>query len=399
MSNTASCPCPPKQVAIIPVSKSTACFDPCAAQNEATAACDPRQAPFFTQVVSASVAMPLVGSEVLVEVCDTSLWAVGQWVQTPLGKLKITEVTSSSLRLLNGCPGPTAISGNSSPGTISTGPFNIWLTDFDCTVEDICDEVNTCLEAATELCLPNLPDIGNGNFGHLWAGTEEDPCGEDSTSCVRRVPGATTDGNQICFATPSENETDTFFPAVYEAADVCDDNGFCLKKRAAEANPGLDIWCAGSQSFLQTPNDFSDVGYKLGVNPVTGCVKFVEDRKEVQFAWTSRVDTMAAGNYTFDFATEAPLQGVTLPTGPYKARVTVHILDSSSSDIQLVLTNDQGETRQTMPIGSGVGSESGVYVFEMSVSDDDTVDYTINKGGGSSAISYLTFSALLPACE
>ena len=383
---------------MMPVAQSTACYDPCAAENALNGACDPRQAPFFSFITSASVTQPAVGSEVLVEVCDPTLYTQDMWLEVAgLGKLQITEVTTTAIRLLNGCPGPLAVDGNAAPGTVVNGPIVVWPTDYDCTVPDFCADTAQCLEDATELCFPNVPDLGV-DTGHFFAGTEEDPCGEMSTSCLRRVPGMTTNGATICFAAPEETTTENWIPAVYEDEDVCSGEGKCLKAREAEAEDGFDIWCGGSVTFLPRPNDYTDKCYRPVVDPDTGCLKFGELNYEEQFAWTSRVDEMAAGNYTFDIAAEALTQGVTLPTGPYKMRVTVWIKDSSSSDIQLVVGSSP-HTRSTMPIGSGSGGESGVYTWIMTPDSNDTMPYTINKGGGTSAVAYLTFSAIIPCCE
>lgn len=119
----------------------------------------------YDQILQAAV-VPSVGSEMILMVCNPSLYTVGSWIEFTDGSavgsaFQVTVVNSVEgyIKVRNSCSdGETAIDGNASPGaSISSGARFIVRGRTDCrTADEKVDELKSLIPLVDELCLDGI---------------------------------------------------------------------------------------------------------------------------------------------------------------------------------------------------------------------------------------------------
>lgn len=186
------------------------------------AGCESNKGRFYDLVLEDFI-MPEVGGEAYLKVCDGSLWKKGMYVGAILSGNKIaafiiTEVGTRKLKVLNGCDksGDSPFLGNPEKGSKIANKTIIFPipptgceTGFAQSVLSVLESSGgqTALESIISqldnICFTTIPDIGEDESGHLFAGTKPDcDCAEeDYSSCLRKVKDITIaeGGKYFCF--------------------------------------------------------------------------------------------------------------------------------------------------------------------------------------------------------
>lgn len=272
--NGNNCSTIPRRFFITEVEESVA--NTCSQENQC-----PFNTPFFDETLANSgFVISAVGSTFIIQVCDNSRWAIGQWVKIPnAGRFEIVSKDGcNNIHLRNGCNTDEAIPGNVEPGTNFNGTHKVIPSNYNCSEDnndDFCnvilDEIASCEQ---ELC-KILQSIENGQDYYLVASSfvEGD---EDALNCFKKATNILVKENTICFSSlPSNSLSKIDDIPVQDVQIIPPDN--CLAKRSLPSNPAVDIYCDGGKQYLEVPSDWEDKQYVLGVNDSTGCPDFVEN--------------------------------------------------------------------------------------------------------------------------
>ena len=384
--------CDAGSYAVIPIKGNAASDDPTGPYIPGSDACPDVQASFYSLIIG-GFTVPAVNASVCVSVCKAGYLAEGMWIKTAVGKFRVTRIFEGDgkIQLTNSCPDGSAVEGNSDPGTVVTSNLKFWVVDHNCD-ENIGTLLDSHLETKTELCLPDMADQGEAEKVLLWGGTAEDPCGASNTNCSRVVTKISAEDGTLAFQDPltDDTELDTY-DAVFQQ-DACAPEGFKLKRRSIASAEGVDVICGGKNEFKEVPSDWQDKQYALRPNPTTGCPEWRE-QSEQQIAWHSTLQHLTSGvQQTLDLDTLG-----TLPSEPFKIRVTADVDNNTGSSIQVVIFSGAANERSTMAIGalSGAGNSTGTCVWEVYPRDNRYLDYQVQKSGGSDYRATIAVSAIL----
>lgn len=150
------------------------------------------QDPTFDSINSEFV-VPSVGSAVTIQVCNPSVYSVGQWIQF-FGytlTMQIIAITGSNIQIRNGCPGGIEIDSNPNAGLLipRLTRFNV-VDQPDCMSEaDKLEQILDALSQADEICTPNLLEGTPTAEVQPVAVTINDPNNTGFGRCIRRIFG------------------------------------------------------------------------------------------------------------------------------------------------------------------------------------------------------------------
>jgi hypothetical protein len=283
---------------------------------------------FYTLTSEKIFTVPAVGEEANMEVCDPGAFVEGQWIQHPLGKFRITKVEPACLTVANGCPNESAVLGNEAPGSTVSGRVPIWVTEYDCSDDSVCDQLLTCIDEGDDISFTNTPvaDTDGGEY-HLFGGEIDDACGSgtDNASKLHKIEGITSDGKTLTFKEMPERDDeseDTFYRIVGEQVDGCEEaKGIQLKLSSNPANAGVYVMCGGKEVFVEVPEDYDEKSYVLQPGD-SGCPEWVENSGNIFF-----------GCYAGEFATDGNDQTAIVPSWSSEVNDSGFVVDSTEVEV------------------------------------------------------------------
>ena len=154
-------------------------------------------------LITQPFSVPLVAASIDISVCDPTRYAVGQWVYIMgAGIFWVTVINENgTLTVRNSCSdGVSPIAGNSAPGVLIPIGAELWIIAEpgwpQCVGDANCANMLACLAAATDICIPNIPDAA-----------DTDPIGligtEAAGKCLRNIPGILSQDNALRYSNRS----------------------------------------------------------------------------------------------------------------------------------------------------------------------------------------------------
>lgn len=158
----------------------------------ATAACLLQEPTYDVSVGAYTI--PAVNSSSPIQVCNGTLYTVGEWVQFvgDGSTLQVISIVGNGLQLSNRCPNTAPIKGNSNPGTVipAGNPIVIVGEPACLTEEEALSELLSALANAKSLCMPALEaEASETSKMHLLGWRKEDPNNSDFQKCIQWLSG------------------------------------------------------------------------------------------------------------------------------------------------------------------------------------------------------------------
>jgi hypothetical protein len=292
----------------------------------------------FYDLTTEPFTFPALGMEGYLRVCDGSLWKAGQFIAITTGPssiaaMRITEVGSQRLKVLNGCDrsGDNGIFGNPDPGTVIPVKSLIYAIPPTGCDSDLANRIINTLEQsgvetiinilaeAEDICFTSLKDLGDNEEGHLFVGTMPDcECAPDSlfSSCFKKIKRIFTGqgGKTLCM--PDVATVDLI--DVQKRIAIFDDSG-CLKKGPTYSDLKS---CDNQESFLKdvpfdAVNGCND-GISLGLSPnadhlqITS-MKFDDPNSDDS---ANKVTRWVSTEKKYAVLTHTTASGIDAPAGP-----------------------------------------------------------------------------------
>lgn len=135
--------------------------------------------------------VPLSTNTTSMQVCNPSVYAVGQWLYFNSSKayFQINNITGQILTLVNRCPNDDAIDGNPAPGTPipSKSKFVVSASPPCFAIEAETDRVKRALASMTQICVPDLIETTNNQNIQVVGRVSSDSSNPSQGKCIRRI--------------------------------------------------------------------------------------------------------------------------------------------------------------------------------------------------------------------
>jgi hypothetical protein len=197
MSDCKKCnPCregksPSDEYLLVKASASTA--STCEPTDAGSNASCSKQEDTFDEILNGFI-MPISEAVANVNVCNSSVYSVGQWIQflNPAATFQIVGINDNNLSIVNRCDNGQPIGDNPVAGATQFQPrsrFSVVGRPRCSALSEDEEDVQNIISGLTQLCMPSLAESNQDSDIHPVGRVETDPQDVNFGKCIKRIYG------------------------------------------------------------------------------------------------------------------------------------------------------------------------------------------------------------------